>query len=360
MLPPSPQGSAPGAKPDVSVLGSYLQGGAARAMATGPMHITPDDRLNALIVQASPADVDSIEQMIRVLDQDEVNSITPKPRLIPVVHKDAKDIAQNVREVYADRMVQSLAEAKLRAAHESLRPDVGRRHEPHGRPGESPLGRATAAGHQCRCEEQIAIVVAPDALFQEVRQLVDQLDVDGLGAERVDPGGDAAHSGHGGDPRRPFRAGRLVRAIQQHGRGHPTRRRVQEPWWMRNRPGQGGSQASGFPAAQPWATRRLPARPRFRLRRIPPDADGGQGPGGGFPGFQGQPGTFQPGGMQPGGPPQFPNNLYRRGYGPDAGPPGLRSTTGWGFQGRNSPSGISCPQFHAGPARGLRREISAV
>ncbi|MGD0900779.1 MAG: secretin N-terminal domain-containing protein, partial [Thermoguttaceae bacterium] len=109
--PPGLPGQPGGAAGNVSLLGTMLQMGTRqRTMASGPIRITPDERLNALIVQANAADLDAIEQMVRVLDQKEGPEevlITPKPRLIPVLHKEAQEIADIVREVYADRMVQA-------------------------------------------------------------------------------------------------------------------------------------------------------------------------------------------------------------------------------------------------------------
>ena len=73
----------------------------------GVVEIYPDDRLNALFVQASAIDIDTIEQLLKVIDQPdspEEVSITPKPRMIYVQNCEADDVATTVKNVYANRL----------------------------------------------------------------------------------------------------------------------------------------------------------------------------------------------------------------------------------------------------------------
>jgi nitrate reductase NapAB chaperone NapD len=82
-----------------------LQGN--RVIPTGPVQITPDPRLNALIVRASPADLDTIEEILKILDQkDSPEEIlaNARPRIIPVLNTSADDVADVVRQVYQDRL----------------------------------------------------------------------------------------------------------------------------------------------------------------------------------------------------------------------------------------------------------------
>ena len=64
-------------------------------------------RLNALIVHAKPADLDTIEQLLKVLDQrsgpEDVEAET-QPRPIPVYNTEATKMAEIVQQVYSDRM----------------------------------------------------------------------------------------------------------------------------------------------------------------------------------------------------------------------------------------------------------------
>jgi len=79
-----------------------------RTLATGSIKITPEPRLNALMVLASPADQNMVKGLLKILDLNdspEVTAVSPKPRMIPVVHARAKDIADVLRQVYADQLV---------------------------------------------------------------------------------------------------------------------------------------------------------------------------------------------------------------------------------------------------------------
>ena len=82
-------------------------GGGGGGFASASVDIVPDARLNALIVHAKPADLDTIEQLLRVLDQrtgPENVEAEAQPRPIPVYNTTASDIAQIVQQVYQDRM----------------------------------------------------------------------------------------------------------------------------------------------------------------------------------------------------------------------------------------------------------------
>ena len=93
--------------------GDSGSGGSSRAtttkrMQTGPINITADNRLNALLVQANSTDLKSIREVVeQVLDspEPEENGAQSKPRMIPVVHVKAREVAEVIKEVYAGQMV---------------------------------------------------------------------------------------------------------------------------------------------------------------------------------------------------------------------------------------------------------------
>lgn len=135
-----------------------------RTLATGPIRITPEPRLNALFVQANRADLESIEQLLKILDlkesPEEIAS-APKPRMIPVIHTRADDIATIVKQLYVDRMV-----------------EAPRRWPPFlARQESSSKDEATKVSVSVDTRTNTLIVAAPDSLFEEVKQLVNQLDV---------------------------------------------------------------------------------------------------------------------------------------------------------------------------------------
>ena len=98
------------------LLDKFLAGGASgsegssghKALVTGPIKITPEPRLNALMVLANRADQDTVEQLLaKVFDLKESPedvAVAPKPRMIAVAYARAKDIAEVLRQVYADRL----------------------------------------------------------------------------------------------------------------------------------------------------------------------------------------------------------------------------------------------------------------
>ncbi len=143
----------------------------------GPVDIVPDTRLNALIVQASPADVDTIEQLLHVLDQsaspEEVALVT-KPRLIPVYNTTASTVADVVKQIYGDRLTGSAGEQRQISPAEFFTAIRG-----GGRGGRNTQSQGEELPKMSIGvdERNNALVVdAPDSLFNEVKDLVTQLD----------------------------------------------------------------------------------------------------------------------------------------------------------------------------------------
>lgn len=164
-----------------TLLGLGGPGGPPGSIApTGTIQITPDPRLNALVVQANAKDTEMIEELLKILDQEkgpEPVAIQPKARVIPVVNTAAEDIAELVKEVYSDRLIGGGAAGQRPPTPQEfiqmLRGGGGGR-------------RGAGGGSQVDIQQKMAIgvdsrnnsliVVAPDQLFQEVEQLVKQLD----------------------------------------------------------------------------------------------------------------------------------------------------------------------------------------
>ncbi len=162
--------------------------GVGRLTLSGPVSITPDPRLNALLVQAAPADVRLLEQMLTVLDRPgspEEVAAESKPRLIPVVHTTANEIAEVLREVYQDRLVTGSGTGGARGGRMSPQQMMemfrrGREGGREGAPGGDTGGRSTepdvrmSIGVDARTNS--VVVAAPEPLFEEVRSLVETLD----------------------------------------------------------------------------------------------------------------------------------------------------------------------------------------
>jgi hypothetical protein len=165
------------------IVGNMLGGGAGGGEAArstsargagGPIEIVPDSRLNALIVQGSATDLDTIEQLLKVLDQP--NSPTdvatvPKPRLIPVLNCSADGVAQVVRQVYANRIMAS--------GQQQLSPQdfiVAMRGGRGGRGDQQKQEEMEKMSIGVDTRDNALVVAASDPLFNEVKDLVAQLD----------------------------------------------------------------------------------------------------------------------------------------------------------------------------------------
>ena len=75
--------------------------------ASGSVNIVPDARLNALIIHASPVDMQMIELILEKIDRQEspedIETVS-KPLLIPVIYQSANDVAEVVKSVFGDRI----------------------------------------------------------------------------------------------------------------------------------------------------------------------------------------------------------------------------------------------------------------
>ncbi|HTQ38106.1 MAG TPA: secretin N-terminal domain-containing protein [Pirellulales bacterium] len=143
----------------------------------GPVDIVPDTRLNALIVQASPADIDTIDQLLRVLDQNdspEDVSLVTRPRMIPVYNTTADSVADVIKQLYADRLNGAAGQQRQMNPQDFIMAMRG------GRGGRGNQGDQQEELPKMSIgvdERNNALVVdAADPLFNEVKELVTQLD----------------------------------------------------------------------------------------------------------------------------------------------------------------------------------------
>ena len=157
-----------------SLLG--LGGGDSSSLtATGSFSIVPDIRLNLLVVQANSSDMQLIEQLLEVIDQraspEKVQTI-PAPRLIPIYHANAEAVAEVVRQVFANQLASGTGQGSQPSPQDFIRALRGGR----GNRGSQSTGdeRKLTVGVDSRGNH--LVVAAPDDLFRQVTELVDQLD----------------------------------------------------------------------------------------------------------------------------------------------------------------------------------------
>jgi hypothetical protein len=180
------------------LIGSLLGGGgggltgstsSAKPLATGEVSIVPDPRLNALIVQANGADMQLVEQLLEVIDQEDSPldvTTSGKPRLIPVLHQDAAEVAEIVKTLFADRMQQAAGGGGQRQPTpqefiQALRGGGGGRGG-RGAGGQSELKQSTMSVSVDKRSNSL-IITATQQLFEEVSEVVELIDQAGVEAE---------------------------------------------------------------------------------------------------------------------------------------------------------------------------------
>ncbi len=166
------------------IVSSLLGGGGGTVTPSGTLRITPDARLNALIVQASPVDLEIIEQLLEVLDQKESPEevlAQPRPRVVPVRNMQASEVAEIVRQVYQDRLVSAGSAQQGRGGPPNPQEFIQMLQALRGGRGGPTTRRSTLEQTQrlslgVDTRTNSVIVAAPEPLFQEVKQLIEDLD----------------------------------------------------------------------------------------------------------------------------------------------------------------------------------------
>lgn len=186
------------------LVGSLLGGGRSSggtSFSGSTVQIVPDPRLNALIVHAESIDLDSIDQLLKVIDQPaspEDVQTAGKPRFIPVYHNSASDIAEIVKQVYPDRISGAGGANQQRGMQnpqemfqQMMQQAAGGRGGRGGRGGGGGNNRSQARTELEKMTVSVdsnsnsVIVVAPDFLFAQVKELVEQLDQVSLASREI-------------------------------------------------------------------------------------------------------------------------------------------------------------------------------
>ena len=158
-------------------LGGGSSGGGSARISSGTTVIS-DPRLNAVIVQATPKELDFIEQLLKLLDKSnspERIETVPRPRAIPIVNTDAEAVAQIVRSVYATRLAGGGSTANRQPSPEDFMRAIS---------GQKNTSKTINNSIQDQVRVNISVdsrrnallVVAPDSLFEEIKELVADLD----------------------------------------------------------------------------------------------------------------------------------------------------------------------------------------
>jgi type II secretory pathway component GspD/PulD (secretin) len=154
------------------LMGDLLLGGGGSgggAFASGAVDIVPDARLNALLVHAKPADLDTVEQLLKVLDQrtgPENVEADAQARPIAVYNTSAAEVAQIVQQVYQDRMAGGTG--GVMSPQDMMKMIRG-----GGNNSEQQIQKMSIA---VDARNNILVVRAPEGLFKDVKALVNELD----------------------------------------------------------------------------------------------------------------------------------------------------------------------------------------
>ena len=168
------------------LLGAFLGGGGSSSADTGTTvtigtaTIVSDPRLNRLIVEGTQEDIDLIRSRLEIIDR--ASSLTDietqgKPRLISLTYTTAEEVAKVVREAYGTR---------VRGGQQQSGRGGGNQNPAEILRALAQGGRGRGGSQQTSQEPQMTltidersnslIVTAPDQLFEEVAELVREVD----------------------------------------------------------------------------------------------------------------------------------------------------------------------------------------
>lgn len=178
--------------------GSSNGGGASGTVSTasGTVSVTPDPRQNALYINATYRDHDTIRQLLQIIDTEtppEGPQFQPRPKLIPIVHGKAEDMRTILMQVYAGRVTtdsgggqrggggasspqEMFLQMAMNARGGGGRGGTGRSQTTRGEEPKMTIGVHAASNS--------ILVSAPEYLFQEVKELIDTLDIAAVPADQ--------------------------------------------------------------------------------------------------------------------------------------------------------------------------------
>jgi hypothetical protein len=161
-------------------------------ITAGTATVVSDARLNRLIVQGTAQDVSTIEGYLKIIDKGtSLTSIETagKAHVIELVHTKASDVAEAIKQAYANRIVtndnsrQSNQRGNERDERDSRQSSTNDSDRGRGeRDGQREVVEKPTRGRQAEMTVAVhepsnsLIITAPDALFAEVENLVKMVD----------------------------------------------------------------------------------------------------------------------------------------------------------------------------------------
>ncbi len=185
-------GAALGGGSGGGIIGSLLGvgGGSSTSVSLSKgTSVIADPRLNALVVQATPKELDFIEQLLKAIDKassPQIIETVPRPRAIPVFNTNAEDVAEVVRSIYATRMNGgrgSSGRQRQPSPEDFLKAMTGQKNT--GKQISEAIGEQVGITISVDSRRNALIVIAPESLFNEIRDLVEELDFAKPGLEET-------------------------------------------------------------------------------------------------------------------------------------------------------------------------------
>lgn len=153
---------------------------------TGTVSIVPDARLNALIIQANPIDLLTVESILQVIDREESPEdvrTRPKPQLIPVIYQDANEVATIVKGVYSERIAGAQGQNRQPSPQDLINALRGGGRGGRGGGGQSENNKPIPISISVDSRSNSLIVAAPPQDFEDIRELVEVIDQSGMESE---------------------------------------------------------------------------------------------------------------------------------------------------------------------------------
>ena len=169
------------------LLGGAGDSGASSSLQTsGTVSITPEVRLNALVVQANAADTDLIEQLLEIIDQEgppQEPDTAGQTYIIPVIYMTAGEMSNIVKQAFPENIVgATTGQQRQPNPQDLIRALTGRGQR--GR-GEDSVGEARKMTVGVDERSNSLVVTGPEHLYKKVLALVEQLDREGLGTSET-------------------------------------------------------------------------------------------------------------------------------------------------------------------------------
>jgi len=159
-----------------------MSGLSSLGAGTESLRIIPEPRLNALFVSGPAAQIDEIENVLKILDGGDLpESLRERlPRRIALEHADVNEVAAIVREVYKDYMEQPNRGSRGGGGGNPLAMMLGGGQQQAPAPG---TGIKLTLGVDARTNT--LIVAASNALFEQVAEMVESIDQSAADAQQT-------------------------------------------------------------------------------------------------------------------------------------------------------------------------------